>query len=102
MSQLDVQQMEAAGDPAVLGAGTQSLVSLAGYSGDNGTTQGTSGGGRRLLATPSMAQVLGGKVAELVGAFSQAVAGLLGDPAGIKQVSRGWSIMALRQGWLPV
>jgi hypothetical protein len=92
MSQLDVQQMEAAGDAAVLGAGTQSLVSLAGYTGDTSAAQGPSGGSRRLLATQDRAQVLSGKVAELVGAFSQAVSGLLGDPAGMKQVSRAVSM----------
>jgi hypothetical protein len=74
LSSINVGQMQATGDPAVLGAGAAALTSLAGTL--NGTTN-----------SKAAQQVVTAKADELVGALSTASVDLLHDPAGTQQVS---------------
>jgi hypothetical protein len=73
LSSINVGQLQATGDPTVLGAGAAALTSLAGAV--NGTT-----------SNQAAQQVINAKSTELVGALSAASTDLLHDPAGMKQV----------------
>jgi hypothetical protein len=74
LSSINVGQMQATGDPTVLGAGAAALTSLAGAMDGAGSSK-------------AAQQVVSAKATELVGALSTASADLLYDPAGMKQVS---------------